>query len=61
MNFLEVENLRARINNFNPGNQPVATDTKTVLSELFELLEDYAPVWYRQEHHDRVIAALERR
>ena len=32
--------------------------TKTVLEELFILLEDYAPTWYTLEHHDRAIAAL---
>lgn len=31
---------------------------KTVLEELFILLEDYAPTWYTKEHHDRAIAAL---
>ncbi len=31
---------------------------ETVLKELFVLLEDYAPVWYTKEHHDRAIAAL---
>ena len=31
---------------------------KTVLEELFILLEDYAPVWYTDEHHDRALAAL---
>lgn len=29
-----------------------------VLQELFELLEDYSPIWYTQETHDRAIAAL---
>ena len=29
-----------------------------VLRELFELLEDYAPSWYTEEHHKRVVAAL---
>jgi hypothetical protein len=61
MKFLEVENLRTRIHNFNLSEQPAPADTKTVLSELFELLEDYSPVWYKQEHRDRAIAALERR
>jgi hypothetical protein len=32
----------------------------TVLRELFELLEDYAPVWYTEENHNRVLAALAR-
>jgi hypothetical protein len=31
---------------------------RAVLEELFLLLEDYAPVWYTQEHHDRAVAAL---
>jgi hypothetical protein len=30
----------------------------TVLKELFELLEDYSPVWYTEESHDRAVAAL---
>lgn len=33
-------------------------DAKTVLEELFLLLEDYGPVWYTQEHHDRAVSVL---
>jgi hypothetical protein len=29
-----------------------------VLRELFNLLEQYAPAWYTEEHHNRVVAAL---
>jgi hypothetical protein len=29
-----------------------------VLEELFTLLEDYAPAWYTEEHHNRAVAAL---
>lgn len=25
--------------------------------ELFELLEEYAPSWYTEEHHNRAVAA----
>ena len=25
--------------------------------ELFELLEEYAPTWYTEEHHNRAVAA----
>jgi len=25
--------------------------------ELFELLEEYAPAWYSEEHHNRAVAA----
>ena len=35
-----------------------ASNARIVLEELFALLEDYAPVWYEQKHHDRAIAAL---
>ena len=28
------------------------------LTELYELLEEYAPSWYTQEHHDAAQAAL---
>jgi hypothetical protein len=30
----------------------------TVLLELFELLEDYSPVWYTDDNHHRAVAAL---
>lgn len=29
-----------------------------VLLELFNLLEQYAPIWYTEEHHNRAEAAL---
>ena len=29
-----------------------------VFLELFKLLEQYAPVWYTEEHHNRAVAAL---
>jgi len=32
--------------------------TRQVLEELFQLLEDYAPTWYTEKHHDRAVAAL---
>ena len=35
-----------------------ADDHNAVLRELFELLEDYAPAWYTEEHHNRAAAAL---
>lgn len=31
---------------------------RAVLEELFKLLEDYAPAWYSEEHHNRAVAAL---
>jgi prephenate dehydrogenase len=34
------------------------TRTTAALQELFQLLEDYSPVWYTEEHHDRVAGVL---
>jgi hypothetical protein len=38
--------------------EPSAPSVRTVLEEVFELLEDYAPLWYTEEHHDRILTAL---
>lgn len=35
-----------------------APSTREVLEEFFQLLEDYAPTWYTEEHHNRAVAAL---
>ena len=32
--------------------------TATVLREFFNLLEEHAPVWYTEQHHDRAVIAL---
>ncbi len=32
--------------------------TRSPLNELFELLEEYAPVWYSEEHRRRALQAL---
>jgi hypothetical protein len=29
-----------------------------VFREMFNLLEEYAPLWYTAEHHSRAVAAL---
>jgi hypothetical protein len=31
---------------------------RSTLIELFELLEEYAPTWYSEEHHSRAMRAL---
>jgi len=33
-------------------------DPHTILRELFELLQDYSPMWYTEELHNRTAAAL---
>jgi hypothetical protein len=40
---------------------PPSASPVTVLSELFELLEEYGPAWYSEEHHKRVRAVLDGR
>jgi hypothetical protein len=39
----------------------VAVSPMMALRELYELLEDYAPMWYSEEAHSRAMAALKQR
>ncbi len=43
-----------------PGNifHAQTVEPLAVLRDLFELLEDYAPIWYTEELHIRAAAAL---
>lgn len=45
-----------------PDNKPETSSERKhmreVLSELRDLLEDYSPPWYTEEHHRRVESAL---
>ena len=34
------------------------THAAEVFREVFNLLEEYAPVWYTKEHHSRAVVAL---
>jgi len=38
--------------------QRLLQSPKAILRELYELLEDYSPAWYTEEHHNRAVAAL---
>lgn len=38
--------------------EPGVPTPREVLEELFQLLEEYAPTWYTEEHHNRAVAAL---
>ena len=35
-----------------------AKNMRATLQELYILLEDFAPVWYTQGHHDRALCVL---
>lgn len=37
---------------------PMSANAAATLRDLFELLEDYAPAWYTEEHRNRAAAAL---
>ena len=41
-----------------PDQAPGVPTPREVLQELFLLLEDYAPTWYTEAHHNRAVAAL---
>ena len=45
--------------NRNSADHWQSASTESVLEELYRLLEDYAPSWYTEEQHLRVLAALE--
>jgi hypothetical protein len=58
---LEVTDVAANVaaNNFAkfvPARR--SADAREVLEEVFELLEDYGPVFYTEELHNRIVAAL---
>ena len=55
---LEVISGGSQTSNDNHRLRPITP--AAVLQELFELLEDYSPMWYTQENHDRAVAALTR-
>jgi hypothetical protein len=38
--------------------KPDAFQVVGVFREMFNLLEEYAPLWYTAEHHNRAVAAL---
>ena len=35
-----------------------SAESLAVLREMFELLQDYAPIWYTEELHNRAAATL---
>ena len=59
MKYVELESPNSISKMYSRDDRPPKVDPETVLSELFELLEEYAPVWYQHDHHDRAVAALQ--
>ena len=57
MNLEQVAPKAIR-SNFKLKDIHTSTNPRMVLKEIFELMEEYGPVWYTEELHDRVKAAL---
>jgi hypothetical protein len=57
---LNLEQATAKVvrNNFKVKKAGTSINPKVVLKEIFELLEEYGPIWYTEELHDRAKAAL---
>jgi len=53
----EVRSVPQRSNRVSEMERDRVLLTKA-FTEIYELLEEYAPAWYTQEHHERVKAAL---
>ena len=53
----EVSSVPQRSNSVSEMERDRVLLTK-VLTEIYELLEEYAPPWYTEEHHERVKAVL---
>jgi hypothetical protein len=58
VNIEPIEAMRIKNGKVSHSQQQRSVTAKAVLEELFELLEDYGPSWYTEEHHNRIIAAL---
>lgn len=35
-------------------------EAAAILTELYNILEDYAPTWYTEDHHDALKCAIEK-
>jgi len=58
---VDTQPSRKRAQSHAKKEDPTESEFRTVadaLMELFELLEEYAPAWYTEEHHNRAVAAL---
>ncbi len=54
--FMDKANItKSRPSHFE---QRESVNPMNVLEELVELIEEYGPSWYTEEHHNRAVAAL---
>ena len=57
---MNLEHAAPRLarNSFKLTDARNSTDPKVVLKEVFQLLEEYGPMWYTEELHNRMKTAL---
>jgi hypothetical protein len=58
MSGSEFQERRGRQREKSDALQPQLASVVEAFRELFNLLEEYAPPWYTEEHHNRAVAAL---
>jgi hypothetical protein len=58
MSRIEVHKTNAEISDLRSLMRRRPGVSEEALEELFELLEEYAPVWYTEEHHNHAVHAL---
>jgi hypothetical protein len=58
MSGSEFQERRGRPREKSDALQPQLAAIVEAFRELFNLLEEYAPSWYTEEHHNRAVAAL---
>jgi hypothetical protein len=58
MSIHQTKTTSKRKSSFISLDQRQPANPKTVLKDLFELLENYGPAWYTEDHHNRAVAAL---
>lgn len=58
MGFQGMKNMKAEKNGIAKSEQRTSANPKEVFVELIELLEQYSPRWYTEQHHSRALTAL---
>jgi hypothetical protein len=56
MSGSEFQERRGRLHEKSDALQPQLASVIEAFRELFNLLEEYAPPWYTEEHHNRAVA-----
>jgi hypothetical protein len=58
MRLLEMKSADKRDRGLISRDESPLVNTRVMLEELFDLLEEYGPSWYTVEHHNRTAAVL---